>query len=135
VLLSSDAIRESLSQKQRRRGARVFEAMRERFVLAKLEGKPVVLDSTGMSVRFRALLHAYRSQLLHVHLTLRDPKRFEERERTRTDRQGEPLPREAFDHSQRIWFADAPDLIIATDERSADEVYDLVSGTIGGGAA
>jgi shikimate kinase len=136
VLLSSDAIRESLSRKQQRKGSRVFAQMRDRFLLALAGGDTVVLDSTGMSGRFRALLHAHRAEIAHVHLTLDDAKRFDERERQRTDRASGPLPFAAFKHSQRIVFYDPPDLVIATDEISAEEVYLQVcqSGTMGGGA-
>jgi predicted kinase len=130
VLLSSDEIREGLSHNQRRRGERVFAEMHERLRLALLEGKRVVLDSTGMSVRFRTLLHAHRAQLLHVHLRLHDPKRFEERERQRTDRPNGPLPHAAFKHSQSVFFHEPPDLIIATDEISPDDVYRLVSAAL-----
>jgi shikimate kinase len=126
LLLSSDAIREALSHKQRRKGERVFGRMHERFVVALAEGKRVVLDSTGMSARFRGLLHLHRNEIVHVHLTLHDSKRFDERELRRTDRPNGPLPLAAFNQSQRVVFQEPPDLTIATDDLSADEVYRLV---------
>lgn len=135
MLLSSDAIREGLSHNQRRKGERVFAQMHARFVLARAVHKAVVLDSTGMSGRFRALLHAHRTEVVHVHLSLHDAKRFEERERQRTDRPNGPLPQAAFKHSQRVVFHEPPDLVIATDELTPDEVYGVVSRAIGGGTA
>jgi predicted kinase len=133
VLLSSDAIRENLSNTARRSGERVFSAMHEQFEMALAQGAAVVLDSTGMSPRFRALLRAHRMQLLHVHLLLHDPQRFEEREHARTDRQEAPVARAAFHRSRRIEFHDPPDLTIATDELDVQQVYDIVSCAIGGG--
>lgn len=121
--LSSDDVRLSLSHKQRRSGAKVFAELHRRFEQARSEGRGVVLDSSGMSPRFRALLRAHRHELVHVHLLLASTERFEQREAQRTDRPAGALPRAAFHRSRAVEFHDAPDVIIATDELTAGEVY------------
>jgi len=125
-LLASDSIRAGLSLTQQRSGARVFNEMRERFALSLAQGRRAVLDSTGMSHRFRSLLHQHRAQLLHVHLVLNEYENFEDRERRRTDRSLGPLPHAAFNRSQRIVFHDPPDITIATGDLDLDAVYRLV---------
>lgn len=126
LLLSSDAIRLELTPAQRRRGERLFKELHRRFEAALQEGRAVVLDSTGMSPRFRALLRAHRNELVHVHLLLRDPQCFEARERQRSDREQGPLPYAAFRRSQRVAFHDAPDLVVATDGLDADALHRFV---------
>lgn len=126
VLLSSDAVRAELSHNQGRRGDRVFHELHRRFEIARHAGGDVILDSTGMSPRFRALLRAHRHELRHIHLLLRDPRCFEARERQRTDREAGPLPYAAFRRSLRVEFHDAPDLVLATDDLDADAVYRIV---------
>ncbi len=125
-LLASDSIRAGLSLTQQRSGERVFREMLERFAVSIAQRRRVVLDSTGMSHRFRAMLHRYRAQLLHVHLTLNDSRRFQERERGRADRESGPLSQAAFNRSQRVVFSDPPDLVITTDGIDPDAVYRLV---------
>lgn len=125
-LLASDSIRSGLSLTQQRSGARVFSEMRRRFALVREQNRRAVLDSTGMSHRFRSLLHQYRAQLVHIHLVLSESKNFEARERERTDRRLGPLPRSAFNRSQRIVFQDPPDLVIPTDDLALDAIYRLV---------
>ncbi len=128
MLLSSDDIRAGLSNRQRRHGARVFEALHEQLKAALEDGRPVVLDSTGMSSRFRTILRIHRASFYHIHLLLEDPKCFEERERARTDRPNQkPIPRAAFLRSNRIVFAQPPDLTITTDVLTPEQVYDLAS--------
>jgi predicted kinase len=127
VHLSSDAVRESLSHKQRRSGERVFAELHRRFERALDERRSVVLDSTGMSPRFRALLRVYRDGIVHVHLVLRNQHRFEERERARTDRSGGLLPAAAFHRSRDVEFQHAPDVVVETDELTAGEVYGRVA--------
>lgn len=129
-LLSSDAIRAGLSHRQARSGASVFAVLHQRFEAALARGEPVVLDSTGMSDRFRAIVRAHRASIHHVHLRLDSVERFEERERTRSDRSDSPMPRAAFYRSCRVQFHDPPDLTIATDTLTPDNVYDLVRKTL-----
>lgn len=123
-------MRLSLSHKARREGYRVFEELHRRFDRAVSERRSVVLDSTGMSHRFRALLRAHRNALVHVHLVLNDPRTFEERERLRTDRPGGALPFAAFARSRNLEFHDAPDIIVETDELAIDETYRKVNGLL-----
>lgn len=130
--LSSDDVRLSLSHKQGRSGARVFAELHRRFECALDERRSVVLDSTGMSPRFRVLLRVHREELFHVHLELRDVRTFEERERGRTDRPSGALPAPAFHRSKRVQFYELPDIVVATDERTPDEVYLLVTGHLQG---
>lgn len=121
--MSSDEIRLSLSRKQRRSGEKVFAELHRRFEQALTGGCSVVLDSSGMSPRFRALLRAHRAQLVHVHLLLRSAERFEQREAHREDRPAGALPRAAFHRSCAVEFHDAPDVVIATDDLTPDQVY------------
>jgi predicted kinase len=126
LLLSSDEVRTSLSRRQRRSGTNVFARLAQQFDRALAENQPVILDSTGMSPRFRALLHAHRERVVHVHLTLDDVLRFEEREHGRRDRRGAPLPRGAFLRSRNVEFVELPDVVVSTDSRTIDEVYCIV---------
>lgn len=130
--LSSDEVRLSLSRKARRSGDRVFEELHRRFERAVAQGRSVVLDSTGMSPRFRALLRAHRKDIVHVHLLLGDPRRFEERESRRTDRPAGALPFSAFARSCTIEFHDPADVLVQTDEFTPDETYREVSGLLHG---
>ena len=128
VLLSSDDIRAGLSNRQRGRGALVFARMNEWLEAAFAHGEPVVLDSTGMSPRFRAILRMHRASLYHIHLHLENLERFVERERTRSDRPGRKrMAREAFFQSRRVVFYDPPDLTIATDALTPGQVYELAA--------
>lgn len=124
--LSSDAVRLSLSHTKRRSGDRVFAELHRRFQEALAQRRSVVLDSTGMSPRFRALLHAYRGRVVHVHLLLLGERRFEERERSRADRPAGALPLAAFYRSQAIEFFEAPDLALATDRLTCEQVHQTV---------
>lgn len=121
VLISSDAIREGLSLKAQRSGKRVFSVMAEQLEAALAQGASIVLDSSGMSPRFRSILRAQGSDFIHVHLQLDDPRVFEEREQQRADRRA--LPRAAFNRSRSTEFTRAPDLVIATDALHPDQVY------------
>lgn len=128
--LSSDGVRDSLSRKQRRSGDRVFAELQRRFDRALEERRSLVLDSTGMSYRFRTLLRAHRAQIVHVHLLLRSRQRFEERERGRTDRPQGPLAAAAFHRSLAVEFQPRPDFVLETDERTPGEVYGQVTGLL-----
>jgi predicted kinase len=128
LLLASDSIRAELPASRRGLGECVFATMRQRFERALADRTPVVLDSTGMSPRFRAMLHAHRAELYHVHLRLERTERFEERERRRTDRADRCVPRLAFLHSCRVQFQEPPDRIIATDDLTAQEVFGAALG-------
>lgn len=128
--LSSDEVRRSLSRKARRSGDRVFAELHRRFERALGDRQSVVLDSTGMSPRFRALLRAHRADVVHVHLLLRDPKRFEERERERNDRPAGPLAFAAFHRSAAVQFHEPPDLVVATDDLTPEQVYERVRGAL-----
>lgn len=130
VYVSSDEIRLSLSRKQQRSGDRVFAELHRRFERALAERRNVVLDSTGMSPRFRALLRAHRAEIVHVHLLLLSRKRFEERERHRTDRPAGALPFAAFHRSTCVEFHDAPDIVLETDDLTPDAVYERVAGAL-----
>lgn len=124
--LSSDTVRLSLSRKQRRSGENVFSELHRRFERALDERRSIVLDSTGMSPRFRALLRAHREEIVHVHLLLQSVACFEQRETQRADRPAGALPRAAFHRSAGIEFHDEPDLVVATDELTAEQVYGVV---------
>jgi len=130
--LSSDDVRLSLFRKARRHGDRVFEELHRRFERAIAQGRGVVLDSTGMSPRFRALLRAHRERIVHVHLLLGDPRRFEERELQRTDRIAGALPFAAFARSCNVEFHEPADVVLQTDELTADEAYEEVRGLLHG---
>lgn len=78
-----------------------------------------------MSPRFRALMRAHRENVVHVHLTLSSQQRFDERERQRTDRAAGMLSAAAFHDSRRVEFHDPPDLVIATDDLTPDEVFEI----------
>ncbi len=127
MLISSDAIREGLSLKAQRSGKRVFQMMDEQLGAALAQGASIVLDSSGMSPRFRSILRARGSDFIHVHLQLDDPRLFEEREQQRADRGAGPLPRAAFNRSRSTEFTRAPDLVIATDALHPDQVYARVT--------
>ncbi|HET9095057.1 MAG TPA: AAA family ATPase [Candidatus Baltobacteraceae bacterium] len=130
--LSSDEVRLSLSHKQRRSGEKVFAELHRRFERALDEGRSVVLDSTGMSPRFRALLRAHRERIVHVHLLLSSPECFEEREAGRADRPAGALSRAAFFQSRTVEFHDAPDLVVATDGLTPQQVYQEAEGALAG---
>lgn len=98
-----------------------------RFERALDEQRSVIVDSTGMSWRIRDVLHVHRSEILHVHLLLADEALFAQREAARTDRPHAPVPLAAFRRSKRVEFADAPDLILETDDRTMDQVYEIAS--------
>jgi predicted kinase len=126
VHLSSDNVRLSLSHNRQRSGARVFAEFHRRFERAVEEGRDVVLDSTGMSPRFRALLRAHRRNIVQVHLLLASEEQFKQREEHRVDRPEGPLPVAAFRRSQHVRFHDPPDLVLATDGRTPEEVFSEV---------
>jgi predicted kinase len=129
IHLSSDGVRLLLSHNRRRSGDQVFAELHRRFERAVEEGRHVILDSTGMSPRFRALLRAHRAEIVHVHLLLNTEARFKERELRRTDRPGDIVPTAAFHRSQSVEFHDPPDAVLATDELSPDEVFmDVIRG-------
>ncbi len=87
-------------------------------------GRPVVLDSTGMSFRFRALVARVRTRALHVHLHV-EPEAWSEREQRRSDRP--MLDAEVYRRSLRPVFFAAPDLVIDTTALAPDEVAALVA--------
>lgn len=72
------------------------------------------------------MLRAYRAHIVHIHLLLHSELRFEERERSRADRPAGTLPAAAFYRSQTVEFHDAPDLALATDGRTPEEVHEAV---------
>ena len=125
VLLGSDDIRASLSRSQSRHGDRVFATMEAMLNESLLAGACVVLDSTGMSPRFRAILRERRSAFRHVHLRLERVEEFDRRERERRDRVDSPVPRAAFYRSCRVAFDPAPDLSIVTDSVEPLAVYEI----------
>lgn len=125
MLLSSDDIRAALPRNQSRHGSRVFAVMAAMLAESLRAGVRVVLDSTGMSARFRAILREQRSIFCHIHLRLERVETFQQRECRRTDRRDAPVPRTAFFHSARVGFQYPPDLSIATDDLTVPEVYEI----------
>ena len=116
LLLSSDALRSN-----RKHGFdRMARAVRE----ALARGRHVVLDSTGMSFRFRHLLAGVRAQAMHVHLTV-DPGHWEARERMRTDRR--TLGRDVYQRSSRVVFDSPPDLALDTSQLQKAGVVSAVA--------
>jgi predicted kinase len=103
VHLSSDALRRNRSHG--------FDRMARALGQALTSSRLVVLDSTGMSFRFRALSISVRAHALHVHLTV-DAAHWEARERTRSDRP--PLDRTAYGRSSRTVFEPSPDITLDT---------------------
>jgi chloramphenicol 3-O-phosphotransferase len=116
VHLSSDALRGPHGHP--------FLRMTNAMESALAHGKRVVLDSTGMSYRFRALLAHVRDAAFHVHLTV-DAVEWRAREARRTDRA--PLDASVYRRSARTLFAAPPDLVIDTTSRSPDEVAALAA--------
>ncbi len=110
----------------------MFAELHHRFERALAERRSIVLDSTGMSPRFRALLRAHRGEIVHVHLVLASVRHFEQRERGRTDRPAGALPAAAFHRSRGVQFDQPPDLVIETDELTPDETYWKVDGLLHG---
>lgn len=115
VLLSSDALRSN-----RKHG---FDRMASALDDALARGRRVVLDSTGMSFRFRRLAVRVRAQALHVQLAV-DPPQWEARERQRVDRA--PLDRGVYQRSARIVFDPPPDLALDTSALSPTDVIAAV---------
>jgi predicted kinase len=130
VLLSSDRIRSGMLSRYGRSGERVFHTMRAELDLARARGRWVVLDSTGMSPRFRGLLSEYRDEIIHVHLTLSRVEIFEERERERIDRV-DAVPRSAYYDSVSVCFTTEPDLTLATDTIGPEGVFQATAPYIG----
>lgn len=89
--LSSDEIRSTLAGPGTK-GQRVFAEMRRRAFKVLQSGDSVILDSTGMSDRYRALVDDLRKHCPVVALDLFcSPDAWRVREKTRTDRPGLPI--------------------------------------------
>lgn len=86
--------------------------------------KLVVLDSTGMSFRFRALVARVRDRAFHVALDV-DAAGWERRERERTDRP--PLDFGVYRESRSVTFAQAPDLVLDTSSIAPQDVAAVVA--------
>lgn len=127
VRLSSDELRMELSGSATGRTADVFNVMCSRMHDARFE-RDVILDSTGMSPRFRSLLAYYRSSIFHVHLTC-DEAAWRARERQRADRV-EPFPLHAYVRSRAVCFSVAPNLLIDTTFIAADLVAERINDEI-----
>jgi shikimate kinase len=123
VHLSSDAIRAELTGSPLRKARAVFALMEVRLLEALAESRIVVLDSTGMSERFRDLLSRY-PYIVHVHLRCSESA-YRKREALRTDRE-RPLPAAAYRRSGSIRFTPPPHLVLDTSELGVPEVYDAV---------
>ena len=116
MVLSSDALRGAHGHP--------FARMQNALESALAHGKLVVLDSTGMSYRFRALAGRVRERAFHVGLYV-DPDNWRQRERARTDRA--PLDEGVYRRSLRAPFAQPPDLHVDTSLRRAQDVAELVA--------
>ena len=101
-----------------------FSRMRNALESALGHGKPVILDSTGMSYRFRALAAQVRSRAFHVALLV-DVPHWSERERSRTDRPA--LDAGVYQRSLRAAFAQPPDLTVDTSAMRPQDVATLVA--------
>jgi predicted kinase len=107
VRLSSDALRSNRSHGFHRMARAVDQAL--------AHGRHFVLDSTGMSFRFRDLAARLRAQALHVHLTV-DAAHWEAREESRRDRAR--LNRGVYERSSQVVFDSPPDLTLDTSSLS-----------------
>lgn len=116
VRLSSDALRSN-----RRHG---FHRMARALEDALARGLRVVLDSTGMSFRFRDLAARVRRQALHVHLTV-DAAQWEAREQQRRDRPS--LDRGVYERSSHVVFDPPPNLTLDTTSLSLSDVIAVVA--------
>jgi predicted kinase len=124
-LISSDSIRVELfgDAGKINTGARVFDTMRERQRFATQNNRNVVLDSTGMSVRYRDHIQ----QLQDIGKDSMAPYRvftlafvcsrgiWFEREQTRTDRTNGPLKAHVYEKSCEDARRVNPDITIETD--------------------
>jgi chloramphenicol 3-O-phosphotransferase len=88
------------------------------------QGRRAILDSTGMSFRFRALVVRVRADAFHVHLTV-DLGEWREREARRTDRP--PLDASIYRRSARIVFPSPPDLVVNTTPLTPGDLADRVA--------
>lgn len=122
TILSSDTIR----GEEKASGARVFAQMRE-ICMNRIELKcDTILDSTGMSPRYRKLIADLqkddRCTLIIIRLEC-DPQDWGEREKIRTDRQ--PIDKEFYEKSFQK-FTEA-DLTIETGRgRTLDLIFEEV---------
>jgi chloramphenicol 3-O-phosphotransferase len=91
---------------------------------ARARGKRVILDSTGMSFRFQALIARVRTQAVHVHLSV-DVEQWKAREQMRRDRA--QLGEDVYRRSSEIAFESPPDLVVDTSRLTVDEVVDRVA--------
>jgi hypothetical protein len=87
-------------------------------------GHLVVLDSTGMSYRFRALVMRVRDRALHAHLHV-DSHAWREREQIRRDRP--MLDASVYRRSLKPVFVVAPDLVIDTTALAPPDVAAIVA--------
>lgn len=128
--LSSDGIREELLGDPAKRGGQVFETMRSRLLGHLAGGSSVVLDSTGMSDKYRNILNEFRDKVpMHVIQLSCDPAAWKAREGMRTDRwkmeDGKRvpfvMPDRAYNESSQVFVP--PDLHIDTTNLHPDEVF------------
>jgi predicted kinase len=140
VHLSSDRIRLELTGDPLALDPHVFDIMHARCVDAFLDGRGVVLDSTGVSRAFARRVSEYRLQFaaLHLHLVA-SPESQRLRESLRTDRwtrdrAGNRVAAPMSDAFTRIsasaTFAQKPDFTIDTDGRTPVGVFALATRSI-----
>jgi predicted kinase len=115
VHLSSDALRGPHGHP--------FDRMRNALESTLAHGKRAILDSTGMSYRFRAIVDRFRARIYHAHLTV-DPLAWHEREQQRGDRA--PLDAGVYRHSAKITFTVPPDLVVDTTQQNPEETAAFV---------
>jgi hypothetical protein len=100
----------------------------ERRLLEAIAGhRNIVLDSTGMSARFRAMLRRHPG-IIHVHLHC-DERAYKAREASRTDRK-RAVPTRAYRQSACIQFELPPRITIDTSELQPQDVYRAVKASI-----
>jgi len=131
--LSSDAIRAELygAPGVNKHGA-VFQTMHDRAKEHLANGSPIVMDSTGMSPKYRQMLEDIKNMNYPMHTIKLSSNRdvTNQREKTRDDRitldeNGKEvpfeMPREVWDRSSQV---DMPyDLHIDTSNLSPDDVF------------
>lgn len=114
VHLASDALRGSHGHP--------FLRMTRAMESALADGRRVVLDSTGMSFRFRALVETIRDRAYHVHLRV-DVLEWQRRERGRTDRP--PLDASVYRDSSAIVYPTPPDLTLDTTRLTPEDAVEI----------
>jgi predicted kinase len=132
--LSSDGIREELTGGPNGdRKADVFGTMRKRLLGHLAAGNSVVMDSTGMSHRYRDLVNEFENRVPMHKIQLHcSPEAWQAREKTRTDRWNLEngvktpfvMPERAYKDSAAVDMK--PHLKLDTSEMHPDDVFKTV---------